>query len=257
MKYALVTGASSGIGWHISEELARRGYNIVAVSNQPTQLKDLKNNLEQNHNVNVETISADLADYEAAENLFRHCENKNLFIEVLVNNAGILVYGETVNTDFTRAKSLLQLHVSTIALLCRLFGEGMVTQKRGYILNVSSISAVMPYPTISLYGPTKAFIRNFTRAIRSEMKPQGVHVTCLLPGATDTKFYEETNFNIRRGRNLGIMKKPDTVARSGVNALFGNRAQCIPGFINKLVVFLFPLLPYSLIYMLYRKLYLK
>ncbi|MFC2113355.1 SDR family NAD(P)-dependent oxidoreductase, partial [Bacteroidota bacterium] len=257
MKYALVTGASSGIGWHISDELARRGYNIVAVSNQSTQLENLKSKLEQFHQIVVETICTDLAIHDAALSVFEHCEQQNLDVEVLVNNAGVLVYGETVTTDYSSVNSLLLLHVTTLAVLCRLFGERMVNQKKGYILNVSSISAVMPYPTISLYGPTKAFIRHFTRALRTEMRPHGIHVTCLMPGATNTSFYEETNFRIKKAYGMGIVKRPETVALAGVKALFNNRVRCIPGFLNKLVVLLLPLIPYSLISLIYKNRFLK
>ena len=95
----------------------------------------------------------------------------------------------------------------------------------------------MPYPTISLYGPAKSFIRHFTRAIRTEMKPHGIRVCCLLPGATDTSFYGENLFNITRGRKLGLVKRPETVAKAGVNALFRNRRESIPGLLNKFVVF--------------------
>jgi hypothetical protein len=132
-----------------------------------------------------------------------------------------------------------------------LFGEKMVKNKRGYILNVSSISAVMPYPVISLYGPTKTFLRSFTRAIRTELRREGVYVTCLIPGATATSLYEPYEVNIPLALRLGVMKKPAVVARAGVSALFANRPECIPGFMNKLVVRLLPLIPHAVIGWIY------
>ena len=123
----------------------------------------------------------------------------------------------------------------------------MVMCRTGFILNVSSISAVMPYPGISLYGPTKAYLRCFTRAIGTEMKLYGVRVTCLIPGATATALYDQHNFNAPLLMKLGILKKPETVAKVGIKALFSGRAECIPGLLNKLIVFLFPIIPHFII----------
>ena len=255
-KYAVVTGASSGIGWHISESLASRGYDIIAVSNQPAQLDDLKKKLERDYKVTALTVNIDLAEEDSASSIYNFCKKNNLIVDVLVNNAGTLVFGETVQIDFSRTKNILNLHMTTPALLCRLFGEQMVRRKKGFILNVSSISAVMPYPGISLYGPTKAFIRYFTRAIRTEMKHYGVNVTCLIPGATDTSLYELGNFDNPLSRNLGVVKNPEAVARAGIKALFNNRPACVPGFLNKVTVFIIPLIPHFIIGLIYRKTHL-
>ena len=125
-KHALVTGASSGLGWYLSETLAQRGYAIIAISNQPSRLEELKKKLEQAYNVPVETINMNLAMENSAALISDYCEKHNLQVEVLVNNAGILVYGETMLVEYTRAQSILQLHMTTPALLCRLFGEKMI-----------------------------------------------------------------------------------------------------------------------------------
>jgi short-subunit dehydrogenase len=251
--YALVTGASSGIGWHISAALAGQGYPIIAVSNQPAELGELKKQLEQSTGVNVVTLDADLSREGSARLVYEFCEENSLKVEVLVNCAGFLIYGETAKVDPERLESILRLHMTTPALLCRLFGAGMIGRGKGFILNVSSIAAVMPYPTISLYGPTKAFLRNFSLALHTELKPLGVRVTCLLPGATDTGLYEGSNFSISKVKRLGFVKKPEKVAAAGIKALIRNRAECIPGLLNRLVVVLFPLLPRFVISMIYRR----
>jgi uncharacterized protein len=252
-KYAVVTGASSGIGWHICNELAQRGYSLVAVSNQPLKLQDLKSSLEKDYKICVETLDTDLSQVGAAKLVFDFCKQKNLTVEVLVNDAGIFFFGEVTKIDYNHVKSILSLHILTPALLCRLFGEQMATTGKGYILNLSSITAVMPYPGISLYGPTKAFIRHFSRALRSEMKLDNINVTCLMPGATDTSLYNTGNINSSLLRKLGIMKKPEIVAKAGVRALFRGKAVCIPGFINKLTVLLVPLVPRFIIEVITRK----
>ncbi|MCK5700376.1 MAG: SDR family NAD(P)-dependent oxidoreductase, partial [Cyclobacteriaceae bacterium] len=112
---------------------------------------------------------------------------------------------------------------------------------------VSSISAVMPFPIISFYGPSKTFLRFFSRALRTEMKSDKIKVTCLLPGATATALYDTHNVNIPLAMKLGLMKKPDYVARAGVKALFAEQAECIPGVLNKLVVLLLPIVPHIVI----------
>jgi len=251
--YALITGASSGLGWNLSDELAGRGYNLIAVSNQPDKLEELKKELEETHNITVITVNMDLAKENAAMSLFDYCGENNYHVDILVNNAGILIYGEVLTVEHSRAQSILNLHMTTPALLCRLFGEHMIKRGKGYILNVSSISAVMPYPTISLYGPTKSFIRNFSRALRTEMKPIGVRVTCLLPGAMDTGLLKEYNTKLRLAKRMRIVKHPQKVARAGIKALFRNRSECVPGLLNKLTIWLLPCVPQFFIGLIYRR----
>ena len=251
--YALITGASSGIGLHMAEALAKEGFSIVAVSNQPAQLDDLKKRLEQTYGINVNVLNIDLAGENSAKQVFDYCNRSNLTVEVLINNAGIFVFGEAAGIEYSRLKSILTLHIITTTLLCRLFGEKMIERNKGFILNVSSITAVMPYPGISVYGPTKTFLRNFTRALRTEMKSYGINVTCLIPGATDTGLYDAGNFKSPLLMKLGIMKKPDAVANAGVRALFRNRAECIPGLLNKMVVVLLPIVPQLIISIINKK----
>jgi short-subunit dehydrogenase len=250
-KYALVTGASSGIGWHLARELAARGYSIVAVSNQEEGLKELKTELERDFSIRVEPFYCDLSESNAAECVFDFCEKNEFQVDILVNNAGLFTFGEVAGTDLTMVKCILGVHMTTPVMLCRLFGAAMVKNHFGCILNVSSISAVMPYPTISLYGPTKTFLREFTRALRFEMKDWGVKVLCLIPGATETALYETKNLKLVR--RLGIMKKPEVVARAGIKALFKNRAECTPGLLNKFVIRFMPLIPGGVIGLIYRR----
>lgn len=251
IKYALVTGASSGIGWHITLELAKRGYSIIAVSNQPQHLEELKKELEQTL-VQIVTLNCDLALPESPQQVFDFCETNHLEVEVLVNNAGILIFGEAARVEYAQAATILHLHMNTPALLCRLFGRKMLARKKGYILNVSSISSVMPYPGISLYGPSKTFLRYFTRGLRTEMKLYDVYATCLLPGATATALYDTHNVNVPLAMQLGVMKKPEAVAKAGVKALFANRGECIPGLLNKFTMWFIPAIPHGVVELIHR-----
>ncbi len=247
VRYALVTGASSGIGWHFAESLARRGYPVIAVSNQSDRLDDLRKILGKDYSVSVITLSIDLARESAAEEVFDYCNKNNLEVEVLINNAGIFFFGEIVSIDHSKLRSMIALHNITPVMLCRLFGRQMVDRQRGFILNISSISAVMPYPGISLYGPTKSFLRHFTRALRTEMRDHGVNVTCLLPGAVDTELYDATNYNAPLLKKLRIIKQPAKIANAGLNALFKNKAECVPGVLNKIILVFVPLVPQFII----------
>ncbi|MFH0759187.1 MAG: SDR family NAD(P)-dependent oxidoreductase [Bacteroidota bacterium] len=252
-KFALVTGASSGIGWHFSGLLAAKGYRLVAVSNQPEKLEDLKKHLEKLWGIEVLTYLTDLAREKAAAEVFAFCETHNLHVEVLVNNAGMMVYGEMTGTGYDQVRSILQLHMTTPAMLCRLFGEKMKARRSGYILNVSSISAVMPYPTISLYGPTKTFLRYFSRAIRTELRPYGIAVTCLMPGSTATSLNDTDSAVQDMARLAGKPMDPAKVARAGLTALFRNRPRSVPGMLNKAIVLLVPVIPHFLIACLFRR----
>ena len=204
MKWALVTGASSGIGWSISMELAHRGYNIVGVSNQAKQLSVWKAAITEKYAVNAMTCELDLSLIQSPQKLYDWCKEQYLTIEVLVNNAGILITDTMVEADTMRISTLTRLHVHATTILCRLFADDMVRINAGHILNVSSISAVLPYPIISLYGPSKAYLRSFTRAIRTELKPENVVVSCVLPGATDTPLNDISDGQKRLAFRLGV-----------------------------------------------------
>lgn len=251
--YALVTGASSGLGRQISELFVQKGYYLIAVSNEPADLDGLKQDLEKAYDCEVHTVNMDLSAETAPLSLYRYCEEKALSVEVLVNNAGMLVYGQAASVSHEKARTILQLHMSTAALLCHLFSGDMIKRGKGFILNVSSISAVMPYPTISFYGPTKTFLRHFTRALRTELRPLGIHVTCLMPGAMDTGLLNEYQIDRRKAIRWRVVMSPDKVARSGIRALFKNHPEHIPGFLNKLVVRFLPLIPHSVISLIYRR----
>jgi short-subunit dehydrogenase len=137
-------------------------------------------------------------------------------------------------------------------MMTRLFAQDMVQDKLGYILNVSSISAVMPYPGISVYGPTKSYVRMFSKAIRTELSIYNVKVSCLLPGATETGLYDPNRINITLAKKLGVMQTADYVANKAIVGLFGNKSEIIPGIINKLIVYLLPLFPNILVKFLFK-----
>jgi short-subunit dehydrogenase len=249
-KVAMVTGGSSGIGLAIAHELALRGYSLLVVSNQREELEVCRGEFEILYGRKCYVLYLDLADETSALELFNFCEEQRMIVEVVVNNAGFMIFAEVVETPIEKVSAMSHVHMLTPTKICRLFGKEMKVRKSGYILNTSSISSVMPYPGISLYGPTKTYIRYFTGALRSEMQEYGVRVTCLIPGATATPLHDAEKVNIPLAKRLHVMHSVEYVASRAVRALFRNKAECVPGLLNKIVMVVVPLVPSWLIEMI-------
>ena len=246
-KVAIVTGGSSGIGLSIAHELARRGYSLLLVSIQKSELEACQIELERLYEKKCYILYLDLSGESSALTLFNFCKENILSVEVIVNNAGFMNFSEVTETPLEKVHAMLQVHMVTPTEICRLFGKEMKDRKSGYILNTSSISSVMPYPGISLYGPTKTYMRYFTRALRSEMKEYRVKVTCLIPGATATPLHDADKVNIPMFQKLHLMHSAKYVASRAVRSLFRDKAECVPGLVNKIILALMPLIPTWLI----------
>ena len=252
MGYALITGASSGIGRHYVSELAARGYNIVAISNQPEQLKTLAEEITSKYGVKIITIDCDLAKEEAAQTIYDRCHSDGIDVEILICNAGMLLFSTLVATDPKRLTSIINLHCTTTTLLCRLFGEDMKHRRSGRILIMSSATAWLPYPTIAHYGATKAYLKNFASSLWYELRPYDVSVTAIYPGAVDTPFYTLSDKKRRLFRHLGIMIRPERLAHRAIRAMFRSRRRYVPGIFTKIVVALCSLIPARLFYPILR-----
>ena len=250
--YALVTGASSGIGKELCKELADRGRSILAVSDQSEKLDHLQEEINTRFETTVITFCIDLSRPSSAEELYTWIKDQGINLDMLINNAGILYHQEFESLSKEQVEKLIHLHMTTTTLLCSYFVQQISGMNKSYILNVSSISAKMPYPTISLYGPSKDFIRQFTRALRFELRPKGVNVCCLIPGATDTSLYDLSDPDRKKAKLLGVMTCPGSVAKKAIYALFKNKAECVPGLMNRFILMITTIVPYSLISFIYR-----
>jgi len=243
LRTALVTGACSGIGRAFALRLGSLGYELVLVSNRPTELAATAREISAAHPEMVHTIVSDLARPEAAEEVYREVRDMGLEVGILVSNAGFFFFGEAVDALPGRANAMLQLHVVTPSLLCACFGRDMRVHGRGHILIVSSISAWRDFPGISYYGASKKYLRGFARALRSELGVYGVNVTCLAPGPTATNLYDIDVVPVERAKRLGIMMDPATVAEAGLRAMFAGRAEHIPGWLARAMACLSVLVP--------------
>lgn len=258
---ALVTGASSGMGLHYAWQLAEYGYNVILVSNQREQLEavaheiaeklgysyqkfDNEGVLKSSHPHWVTGIYMDLSDPGSAERLFAMCRTNKIEVEVLINNAGIFFFRDIADCTPEKVGTILNLHVYTSTMLCRYFGEEMRRRKKGYILNMSSISTHTPFCGISLYTATKSYIRTMSKAFRLEMKEFGVRVMVVSPGAVATDLYNLPKNLQNLGVKLGIIYKPEKLVRNALLKLFySNKKEYIPGIVNRLFKPVYSILP--------------
>ena len=240
---ALVTGASSGIGLEYAKALAEQGYDLLIVSNQEKEIKETAISLHRNWNVDVTPLYVDLTEENAVKDLVNYCHEHKMEVDVLVNNAGVFFFNELVKTDPRRIDIMLDLHVKTVTRMCRYFGEEMKNRGRGRIINMSSMSAWMTMPGINIYNATKAYILNFSRSLWYELKPHGVIVTAVCPGAVDTTLYGLSNYWRKVAVSLGVSMPPAKLVRKALKASKKGKKQTMPGWINHLFVPLIKHLP--------------
>ena len=240
---ALVTGACSGIGLALARELAALGYTLVLASNREGPLHEVARELQAAHGVSVYPVVLDLAQPDSAQQLVACVAALGVGVDILVNNAGFFFFGEVADTDPVRAAAMVTLHTLTPSLLCAAFAPRMRERGHGHMLFVSSISAWKDFPGIAYYTATKRYLRSFAASLRSELKPYGVNVTCLAPGATATGLYAQTGAPVELARKLGVMMEAEAVARAGLRAMFARRAVCVPGLLTRVMLVLAVLTP--------------
>ena len=230
----LITGGSSGIGLELAKLFAKDGYPLVLVSRDTANLENAANQLRQLSNANVTTISKDLFQKEGAKELYNEVKAKGISVGILVNDAGQGQYGLFADSDIQRQLDIIQLNVSSLVCLTHCFLQDFKAQGGGKILNVSSIASKSPGPWQAVYHATKAFVQSFTEAIRSELKDTGITVTALLPGATDTDFFNKANMNVSKAvQDKDKLSDPADVAKDGYDALMNNDDMVVSGFKNK------------------------
>ena len=234
--YALVTGASSGIGVEIARNLAARGYPIILVARRKERLEELKAALIAAHKVDVVILDHDLAQPGAAQSLYDKVQAQHLPVAILVNNAGVGMAGKFMEMDMARIEKMFALNMTALTHLTQLFGRAMVAQGHGYILQVASAAAFLPTPHVSAYAATKSYVLAFSEALRFELLGTGVSVTTLYPGITTTEFNEHAEAKTPGAMALSILSARQ-VADIAVRAMFKRKRAIIPGIINKLNAF--------------------
>jgi short-subunit dehydrogenase len=231
----LITGGTSGIGLELAKLFAADGYRLVLVARNEQGLAEASTLLTEKFDASVITIAKDLFQPESGNELYQEITEKGLQIDVLVNDAGQGAYGLFVESDLQRQLDIIQLNISSLVTLTHHWLKGMVLRRQGKILNLSSIAGKIPGPWQAVYHGTKAFVQSFTEAIRSEVKDYGVTVTALLPGVTDTDFFNKADMNAsKQVQDKNAMADPEEVAKDGYKALMDGKDMIISGFKNKL-----------------------
>ena len=231
---ALITGASSGIGYELAKLFAAEGYNLVLVARRRQILEDLSVELRSRHGVSVEVMEKDLASPNAPDEIASDLLQNRIVIDVLVNNAGFGVFGHFAETDLSSELSLIQVNVVALTHLTKLVLREMVGRRRGRVINVASTAAFQAGPLMSVYYASKAYVLSFSEAIANELLGTGVTVTCLCPGPTATEFHARAKMMDSR-LLIPARMSAASVARIGYLGMMRGKRLVIPGMHNWIV----------------------
>lgn len=248
MSFALITGASKGIGKCIAEELAARGIYVLLVARSESLLKEVCTNIAGKYNVKAFYFVADLSKPAAPGEVLEWCQKNNYDVNILVNNAGYGLSGLFDKYTEKEHTDMLQVNVISLVQLTALFMPVLKSQpSKAYILNIASSAAYQAVPYLSLYAASKTFVLSFSRGLHYELKKTNVSVTCVCPGATDTDFPQRANVG-EKGKKAAekLNMTPEAVAKIAVEQMFARKKEVITGFVNKLGAALAWLAPKSI-----------
>jgi short-subunit dehydrogenase len=232
-KWALVTGASAGIGRALAEELAAGGANLVLTARRKERLEELARQLAEKHKIQTQVFAADLGETTAPEKIFAFTEAEGIEVELLINNAGFGRYGEFHAMEIPRLLEMVQVNCSAVVHLTRLYLPEMVARRRGDVMILASTASFQSVPYLSTYAATKAFDLLFAEGLAEEMRPHGIRVCALCPGSTVSEFQEVAG----QTHITSAMRSRETaekVARTGLRALAAGRSYVISGTGNYL-----------------------
>ena len=236
-EYALITGASKGIGRSFARQLAAKKYNLLLVARAEQELQRLAEELHNAHGVDVRYLTIDLSQSGAAATVTNWCAEQTSSLSILINNAGYGVWGLFQDLALKDQLSMLQVNINAVVELTHLLLPQLQQQKQAYILNVASTAAYQAVPTLALYAASKTFVLSFSRALAYELKDSPVSVTCLSPGPTATNFASRAGMDALAELAEKFNMQPDDVARTGLNAMFKRKPEIVPGVLNKLSAF--------------------
>lgn len=250
--WALITGASSGIGAELARVFAGNGFNVVLAARNQSRLNALESELHAHHSIETRVVVNDLAEPEGPRRLFDSVQD--LEIAILVNNAGLGFHGEFSGSDLREQKNVMQVNMTALVELTHLFLRPMLARGRGRILNVASTAAFQPGPLISVYYASKAFVHSFSYALASELEGLNITVSVLCPGTTHTRFFERGRFGAVRAP---LTMEPRRVAGAGFRGLMQGKRVIIPGWPNKILSALARRMPLGLTTSIVRKIHAK
>ena len=248
---ALITGASSGIGAELAKLSAADGYDVILVARGASRLDELAGNLARAHGIAARVIAADLADPGAPSAIFE--QTRGTTPDVLINNAGFGMHGPFAETDWNAEARMIQVNITALAHLTKLYLPDMIRRRQGHILNVGSTAGFVPGPFMAVYYATKAFVLSFSEAVANEVKGTGVTVTVLCPGPTRTEFDRVAGIS-ESGLFRGPTMTAADVAREGYRAMMAGKVEQIAGARNRWMIWSARLAPRTLLAAMTRRL---
>jgi short-subunit dehydrogenase len=232
MAYALITGASGGIGWALAKELASRKHDVLLLARSKETLHKNCDELRKTYGVAADYLAIDLSVRDSAIQVNDWLSAKTYHIDILINNAGFGLWGNLKDVARDELNQMMQLNMNSLADLCKVLLPDLEKNKRAYILNVASTASYQAVPTLATYAATKAFVLLFSRGLRWELKGGAVSVSCVCPGTTTTGFIERANMKFIEKKAEKFSMTAEDVARISVKGMFAGKAEIIPGFLN-------------------------
>ncbi|NOS91354.1 MAG: SDR family oxidoreductase [Cyclobacteriaceae bacterium] len=243
MAYALVTGASGGIGLELARELAKRKVDLLLIARSSSRLEEICKEFRAAYSIKAEYLSVDLSLPNAVTQIENWITTHSFAVNILVNNAGYGIWGRVDATSKESLNNMMQLNMIVVTNLCHALIPELKKHAQSYILNVASTAAYQAVPTLATYAATKAFVLLFTRGLRLELENTSISVTCLSPGATSTNFIDRAGMESLKEKAEKFSMKAEEVAKIGIDGMFHKKAEILPGFVNWISVQLTYLVP--------------
>jgi short-subunit dehydrogenase len=236
MGYALITGASAGLGVDFAKLFANDGHSLILVARRLERMEELAKEITAQHpSIKVEIIDMDLAVAGAGQTLFDEVQRRGHFVEFLVNNAGFGSNGSFAKLPLSKELQMIDLNIRTLVEATHLFLQPMLQKRSGFVLNIGSTAGFQPGPFMATYYASKAFVNSFSEALSEELRGTGVSCTILAPGATATEFAKSASVEDKKLFKAQAPASSASVARTGYEAMMNRRTLSIAGFTNKLL----------------------
>lgn len=233
MGYALITGASSGIGYELATVFAKNKIDAVLVARSEDKLNHLAQMLANKYQIKTKVIAVDLSQRDAPKHVYDKLNNVGIEVDYLVNNAGFGDYGEFKDADWEKEETMLDLNIKALTYFTKLFLPDMLKRNKGRILNLGSTGSFQPCPLMAVYCASKAYVLSFSEALANELKGTNITVTALCPGATKSGFQEKAE--IEDSKFVKNLVSAEDVAEFGYNAMMKGKTVAVHGFMNKIM----------------------
>ncbi|SEJ82101.1 SDR family oxidoreductase [Pseudomonas sp. NFACC07-1] len=230
--WVLITGASSGFGEEFARQYAAQGKSLVLVARRLDKLEALSKELHERFGTEVITEQVDLSSIPAVIDLHKRLVQQGIAVDVLINNAGHGLQGPFLDHAIDQSLAMIDLDIASLTTMTRLFAQDMRIRRRGHILQVASLLSYQGVKNFAVYSAAKAYVLRFSEALHQELKGDGVVVTALCPGMSDTGFAQSANQTLTPALKM-VMMQPQPVVRAGIRALQAGRMSVVPGFGNK------------------------